>query len=84
MTSPNSSLGTRPTGPGASSSKLSPPPGPSRRSQIGGRRPERADSAIREVFVYRYRLIYRTTPDAVTVTAFIHGARDFERWRRES
>jgi toxin ParE1/3/4 len=46
--------------------------------------PERADPAIREVFVYRYRLIYRTTDDQVMVIAFIHGARDFERWRRES
>ena len=46
--------------------------------------PERADPAIREVFVYRYRLIYRTVGDTVAVIAFIHGARDFERWRRES
>jgi plasmid stabilization system protein ParE len=45
--------------------------------------PERADPAIREVFVYRYRLIYRTAGDTVAVIAFIHGARDFERWRRD-
>ena len=44
--------------------------------------PERADPTIREVFVYRYRLIYRTTGDTVAVIAFIHGARDFERRRR--
>lgn len=46
--------------------------------------PERGDPDIREVFVYRYRLIYRTIGDQVTVLAFIHGARDFERWRRET
>lgn len=46
--------------------------------------PERADPTVREVFVYRYRLIYRTTGDRVLVIAFVHGARDFERWRRES
>lgn len=46
--------------------------------------PEREDPSIREVFVYRYRLIYRTRADTVEVIAFIHGARDFERWRRES
>ena len=46
--------------------------------------PEPADPAIREIFVYRYRLIYRTAGDTVAVIAFIHGAREFERWRRES
>ena len=45
--------------------------------------PERADRAVREVFVYRYRLMYRVEPEVITVLAFLHGARDFERWRRE-
>jgi plasmid stabilization system protein ParE len=43
--------------------------------------PERVDSAIREVFVYRYRLMYRVTAESVQILAFVHGARDFERWR---
>jgi len=45
--------------------------------------PERADPSIREIFVYPYRLMYQVTADAVSILAFIHGARDFERWRRE-
>ncbi len=43
--------------------------------------PEIGRSAIREVFVFRYRLLYRVGSDRVTVIAFLHGARDFERWR---
>jgi hypothetical protein len=38
---------------------------------------------IREVFAFRYRLMYRVEPKAVTIVAFIHGARDFAQWRRE-
>jgi plasmid stabilization system protein ParE len=45
--------------------------------------PERADPSIREIFVYRYRLMYQVTTGSVAILAFIHGARDFERWRRE-
>lgn len=45
--------------------------------------PELEDSTVREVFVYRYRLMYRITDDSVSIVAFIHGARDFERWRSE-
>jgi plasmid stabilization system protein ParE len=41
--------------------------------------PERANPTLREVFVHRYRLMYRVTPDLVEILAFIHGARDFER-----
>jgi len=41
--------------------------------------PELEDSSVREVFVYRYRLMYRVEPDAVSIVAIIHGARDFER-----
>jgi plasmid stabilization system protein ParE len=43
--------------------------------------PELDDPVIREVFVYRYRLLYRIEADRVVVIAFLHGARDFARWR---
>jgi len=45
--------------------------------------PEIGDPTIREVFVFRYRLLYQVGDDTVEVLAFLHGARDFERWRRE-
>lgn len=45
--------------------------------------PELADPTIREVFVFRYRLLYRVTDDVVTIVAFLHGARDFSSWHRE-
>jgi len=38
--------------------------------------PEYRDSTIRELFVDSYRLIYRVSHDAVTIVAFVHGARD--------
>ena len=38
--------------------------------------PELNDKAIREVFVYSYRIIYRVAADAIHVAAVIHGARD--------
>jgi plasmid stabilization system protein ParE len=44
--------------------------------------PELADPAIREVFVHRYRLLYRIEHDRVVVVAFLHGARDFTTWRQ--
>ena len=40
------------------------------------------DSDVRELFVFRYRLIYRVLPDQVVVEAFLHGARDFATWRQ--
>ncbi len=46
--------------------------------------PELGDDSIREVFTFRYRLVYRVLPAQVVVVAIVHGARDFERWRRES
>jgi toxin ParE1/3/4 len=45
--------------------------------------PEIQDPAIRETFVYSYRLMYHVGDTRITIVAFIHGARDFERWRRE-
>jgi plasmid stabilization system protein ParE len=45
--------------------------------------PEINDPALREILVHRYRLMYLVLPDSVEILAFIHSARDFERWRRE-
>jgi toxin ParE1/3/4 len=45
--------------------------------------PELRSSLIREIFVYRYRLIYRTSTDLVEVLAILHGAMDYERWMKE-
>ena len=45
--------------------------------------PEVGEKTLRELFVYRYRLLYRVRDDRVIVVAFLHGARDFEKWRRE-
>jgi len=45
--------------------------------------PELNDPAVREVFVFRYRLMYRIEPDHVEVRAFVHGARDFAALRRD-
>jgi plasmid stabilization system protein ParE len=39
---------------------------------------------IREIFVYRYRLIYQVHDQEIRVLAIVHGAMDFERWRRGS
>jgi plasmid stabilization system protein ParE len=44
--------------------------------------PELSDPAIRELFVHRYRMLYRIFDDVVVVVAFLHGARDFAAWRR--
>jgi toxin ParE1/3/4 len=45
--------------------------------------PEVGDVTLRELFVYRYRLLYRVRHERVIIVAFLHGARDFEKWRRE-
>jgi plasmid stabilization system protein ParE len=45
--------------------------------------PELADPSVREIFVYHYRLVYRVAPESVAILAFVHGARDFERWRHQ-
>ncbi len=45
--------------------------------------PELNQPTTREIFVFRYRLLYEVGPDVVRIVAFLHGARDFERWRRE-
>jgi toxin ParE1/3/4 len=43
--------------------------------QRGRTVPELGDEAIRERFVYSYRLIYRIAADIVTIAAVIHGKR---------
>lgn len=40
--------------------------------------PELDDDAIREVFVYSYRVIYRTHDQRVLVAAVVHGKRMLE------
>jgi plasmid stabilization system protein ParE len=44
--------------------------------------PEINNSAIREILVFRYRLMYRVESERVVVVAFVHGARDFATWRQ--
>ena len=44
--------------------------------------PELSDSTIREIFVFRYRLMYAAEANRVLIVAFIHGARDFATWRQ--
>ena len=43
--------------------------------------PELGDPAIREVFVFEYRLQYKVDDARVLVVAFLHGARDFAAWQ---
>ena len=44
--------------------------------------PEIGNPAVREVFVFRYRLLYEVGDVEVRILAFIHGAQDFARWRQ--
>jgi plasmid stabilization system protein ParE len=46
--------------------------------------PELNDLSIREVFVFRYRLLYQVRESTVVVLAFLHGSRDFHTWRTEN
>ena len=48
-------------------------------SERGRLVPELDHPQLRELFVKRYRLIYRVTGDTVQMIAFVHGARDFNR-----
>ncbi|HLG13707.1 MAG TPA: type II toxin-antitoxin system RelE/ParE family toxin [Blastocatellia bacterium] len=45
--------------------------------------PEIDDTSVREVFIYKYRLIYEVTASDVRIIALLHGARDFDRSIRE-
>lgn len=55
----------------------------SRLSNRGRVVPEVEISSIREVFIYSYRLLYEVTDTSVRVLSFVHGAREFSKWRRE-
>jgi toxin ParE1/3/4 len=44
--------------------------------------PETDTSAIREIFVYRYRVMYEVLSTEVRILTVLHGAMDFERWLR--
>jgi toxin ParE1/3/4 len=44
--------------------------------------PELDDPYVRELFVYRYRLVYEVSDSKATILGFLHGARDFNRWWR--
>ncbi len=46
--------------------------------------PEQDDPKVREVFVGRYRLLYEVRPSEVLILSFLHGARDYSKWRSES
>lgn len=41
--------------------------------------PEFDDASIREIFVKRFRLIYRVEKRSVHILAIVHGARDLKR-----
>jgi plasmid stabilization system protein ParE len=53
-------------------------------SQRGRMVPEIEDRNTREIFVQRYRLIYEVHPTRVNLLAFLHGARDCQKWRSET
>ena len=53
-------------------------------SERGRRVPELGALDIRELFVQRYRLIYEVRGSEVHILAFLHGARDFGKWNRET
>lgn len=42
--------------------------------------PEFEDDSIREVFVFKYRLIYQVSSQQVRILAVLHGAMDFAGW----
>jgi plasmid stabilization system protein ParE len=44
--------------------------------------PETDTPSIREIFVYRYRLLYQVHDTEVRVIAILHGAMDFDGWLR--
>jgi len=46
--------------------------------------PELAEPDLRELFVFRYRLMYRVGAEQVRIVTFVHGARDFASWREEA
>jgi len=52
-------------------------------SERGRLVPELTDGIHRELFIKRYRMIYRVGADHVAIVAFVHGARDFRSWWKQ-
>jgi plasmid stabilization system protein ParE len=50
-------------------------------SERGRTVPELQQPNIRELLVGKYRMIYERFDDRVEILGFIHGARDFAKWR---
>ena len=46
--------------------------------------PEVGNRSIREISVYRFRLMYQVSSADVRILAVLHGAMDFERWLRHT
>ena len=46
--------------------------------------PELQQPNVRELLIQRYRLIYEVFDAKVEILAFIHGARDFAKWRQSA
>ena len=44
--------------------------------------PEVGTRSVREIFVYRLRVMYEVSSREVRILAIVHGAMDFERWLR--
>jgi plasmid stabilization system protein ParE len=44
--------------------------------------PEVGTRSVREIFVYRLRVMYEVSSRDVRILAIVHGAMDFERWLR--
>jgi plasmid stabilization system protein ParE len=52
-------------------------------SERGRLVPELDDAETREILVQSFRLMYVVSATHVSIVGFVHGARDFETWRRE-
>lgn len=39
--------------------------------------PEHNDGQIREIFIHRYRLIYKINDEEVVILSFVHGAQQY-------
>ena len=46
--------------------------------------PEVGSRSIREIFVYRFRLMYQVSSSEVRILTVLHGAMDFDRWLRQT
>ena len=46
--------------------------------------PEIGSRSVREIFVYRFRVMYQVSSQEVRILAVLHGAMDFERWLRHT